>query len=244
MFCSGCGSEFGRVARYCAGCGAARYGAAPVVSDGMIARQIETCIIEGEKTNVGPIASKARFWASAHGPKGAYIVAATQDFEVESEQVLATADVQRKFADLSLNALVAHLENTGWEPDPQVGENWYSLRFSRRIDPSDYSVPEQPVVLEPAGASYRKRHLWVVGAGFGAILTSFFLFGSVPFLGVLCLLAGIATLAVTRMGMAWADLSAPMKAAAVPGIVLGFVGLITGYILGQIIWTAAKESFS
>ncbi|MDQ3761823.1 MAG: zinc-ribbon domain-containing protein [Actinomycetota bacterium] len=184
MYCTNCGNKMGAGDRFCANCGTARHGGGV---ENLVTRQIETCIVERDKTSTDA-ASKATFQATATGPKGTNIAAATP--ELEAKQV---------------------------------------------IDQQSYVIPDVIQILESVASLNPKRHIWMLGSGLVAIVTSFFLFGSIPTLGFLFLVTGIAAVAVTKFRIEWGELPSQKKAIAAPGVLLVISVLIVGYLLGLLI---------
>jgi len=76
-----------------------------------------------------------------------------------------------------------------------------------------------------------------LASGLFAIITSFFLFGSLPILGFLLLVVGIATVAVTKFEIEWSgvELSVQERVITVPGIALVVGVLVVGYMFGLLI---------
>jgi hypothetical protein len=66
---------------------------------------------------------------------------------------------------------------------------------------------------------------------------SFFPFGSLPILGFLLLVVGIATVAVTKFEIEWAGIELPVqkRVITVPGIALVVGVLVVGYMFGLLI---------
>jgi hypothetical protein len=73
--------------------------------------------------------------------------------------------------------------------------------------------------------------------GLFAIITSFFLLGSLPILGFVLLVVGIATVAVTKFEIEWSgvELSVQKRVITVPGIALVVGVLVVGYMFGLLI---------
>lgn len=115
---------------------------------------------------------------------------------------------------------VSESEDNGSAAD----QSWYGLHLA----------PAIAGLLEPPEAIHRKRHLRLLGSGLAAIVTSFFLFGSVPIVGFLLLVVGIAAVAVTKFEIEWsgADLQ---KVVTVPGMALVIGVLVVGYMFGLLI---------
>jgi hypothetical protein len=76
-----------------------------------------------------------------------------------------------------------------------------------------------------------------LASGLLAIVTSFFLFGSVPILGFLLLVVGIATVAVTKFEIEWTGVELPVqkRVVTVPGTALVVGVLVVGYMFGLLI---------
>lgn len=120
----------------------------------------------------------------------------------------------------AVSSVSAELEDNSSTGD----QNWYGLHLA----------PAIAGLLEPPEALHRKRHLRLLGSGLAAIVTSFFLFGSVPILGFLLLVVGIAAVAVTKFEIEWSGAEL-QKVVTVPGIALVIGVLVVGYMFGLLI---------
>ena len=93
-----------------------------------MAEQWETCEIEATSTPEGD-GCRARFWAKASSPEGAYNAG-------ESESFTCTLPIEADYqAQGHLQALIRRLVEDGWTPDPLLEPHpyWYSHHFRRRI---------------------------------------------------------------------------------------------------------------
>jgi hypothetical protein len=127
----------------------------------------------------------------------------------------------------TVSSVVNELEDDDWHQRSTDCQNWY-----RR-----YVAPAVADILRPADVLHRNRHLRLLASGLFAIITSFFLFGSLPILGFLLLVVGIATVAVTKFEIEWSGVELPVqeRVITVPGITLVVGVLVVGYMFGLLI---------
>ena len=93
-----------------------------------MAEQWETCEIEATSTPEGD-GCRARFWAKASSPEGAYNAG-------ESESFTCTLPIEADYqAQGHLQALIRLLVEEGWAPDPLLEPQpyWYSHHFRRPV---------------------------------------------------------------------------------------------------------------
>ena len=135
-YCVKCGAQLSLDAKFCFKCGTSV--SQPVVSDNV---QWEYC--EVKQDNRGGclalgIGDVAWFYVDALGPKGTYIAGrspALNAYKVSyygPTSDLPNASDLRAFQTLH-GEFVKTLLQDGWEPTPERGENWWNLRFKRRV---------------------------------------------------------------------------------------------------------------
>lgn len=96
---------------------------------------------------------------------------------------------------------------------------------------SSSGSPSPSVALRKPSANVKEDiQWWLILTGYGAIATGLIALGlpsgSFAAIGIIVLVSGIVTLAVTAHGTKWVNLEPPAKLAALPGIVAGAVAAI------------------
>jgi hypothetical protein len=127
MYCSKCGIELPEDANYCYRCGTPLHEHAGETKKTFW----EYCQIELEvrKKRFGAYLPYG-FFASAVGPNGSYPAGRSPEFKIKNQIRGPT----RKEGGTAHDQFVKHLLEDGWEPVAERGEDWWQLRFRRRVD--------------------------------------------------------------------------------------------------------------
>jgi hypothetical protein len=131
MVCRDCGAEIPEDSSFCPRCGkATQEGPQPFVQDAVW----EYCQIEKQgfsRFERGGITQRTWFSAEAIGPRGTHSAGESRGlYYARLQQVINRV---RGDEEEVLQGLVDKLLAEGWEKLPEQGEEWYQLRFRRRL---------------------------------------------------------------------------------------------------------------
>jgi len=131
MLCRYCGAEIPEDSDFCPKCGKATHeGPQPFVRDTVW----EYCQIEKQgwsNYDRGGLNQRTWFSAEAVGPRGTY--SAGESPKLNYARLDQVINRVRGDQEMILQALVQKLMEEGWEKLPEQGEEWYQLRFRRRL---------------------------------------------------------------------------------------------------------------
>lgn len=131
MFCRYCSAEIPADSNFCPRCGKATHeGSQPFVQDAVW----EYCQIEEQRFSRfdrGGLNHRTWFSAEAVGPRGGYSVGESR--KLNYSRLDQVRERVRADQEMILHGLVEKLIQEGWEQLPEQGEQWYQLRFRRRL---------------------------------------------------------------------------------------------------------------